>query len=768
MIYPEFQQRYQYNTSTDRLGGGGFGDVFKAYDTHRDRWIAIKIAKVLPGFESIRLKKEVEMVGELPSHPNIAYYEECYTYSSFDGEYDFGILQYYEEGNLLDLLKKGNLPQEQKYNILTQILSGLNFLHTNGIIHRDLKPQNILIVKRGNDYIPKITDFGISKKLDVNKSSVFSNSIAGAGTLAYSSPEQLGDCTIRKNTDLWSFGVIAYQVLTGELPFNTGVHGNTSEAGRQELFSQINSGKLPEKLNMVEEPWQELIRGCLVSGGDERVKGCGECREIVKGEEDETITHETLLTEKFDDKTIIDPIHRKEQENNKNGTETEIQEKTKPLFDIAIEKRENKRDIWLAILFSLLILLGKACDLGYILNQIPDYIYFLGTLGIILGTAALTFLYYRKKRQKIILYTDTPKKKNEKIIWPVVKVTLLVIFSVYSMIILISWSPIFSLISIVVITTIYLVYFRKTRKIVGIISAIAVFTIICSFIIHYTFTEAHINRHINRHADSHSMNNRIEQLIANNSVYWIDINKYPVLHLYKDCGEMQMESTYTNHAAIKEGNVFQAFDDAFKLFSYSDLHLCQKCETRVEKEKQENNNQEPIPRTYDNKGKNEVSVSGLISKKQITDSDADFMYMYWAFEDKGKNPVAKSEITAEKFNILLPPMPQQYLEFPSNFLLIRNEVETNNNNVRIGMPSFFLYSSISSEVYAGDLFPQDTGCTGYYVYADGDVDITGDSNRGVKLYLHLKKGWNSVVEIYEDDVRKMIVQKIPYQWRWAS
>ena len=288
MTFQEFQQRYTYNTTSDRLGEGGFGKVFKAYDTYLDRWVAIKIAPVLPNLESVRLKKEVELISKLPAHPNVARYEECYTYSSFDGEYDFGILQYYEEGNLLDLLKKGNLSQEQKYNMLKQILSGLDFLHKNAIIHRDLKPQNILIVKRGNDYIPKITDFGISKKLDVNKSSVFSNSIAGAGTLAYSSPEQLGDRTIRKNTDLWSFGIIAYQVLTGELPFTTGVHGNTSEAGRQELFSQINSGKLPEKINMVEEPWQKLIKGCLVSDGERRVKDCVECREVLSGEEDKT------------------------------------------------------------------------------------------------------------------------------------------------------------------------------------------------------------------------------------------------------------------------------------------------------------------------------------------------------------------------------------------------------------------------------------------------------------------------------------------------
>jgi serine/threonine protein kinase len=184
-------------------------------------------------------------------------------------------------------LKQGGLSVEQKQSILTQILSGIEFLHNNGIIHRDLKPQNILIVKRGNEYIPKITDFGISKQLDVNKSSVFSNSIAGAGTLAYASPEQLGDRTIRKNADLWSFGVIAYQTLSGSLPFTTGAHVVTSEEGRMELFQQIKSGVLPAIINSIAEPWQKLIRACLVSDPDKRIKNTQEAKNILTGNNDE-------------------------------------------------------------------------------------------------------------------------------------------------------------------------------------------------------------------------------------------------------------------------------------------------------------------------------------------------------------------------------------------------------------------------------------------------------------------------------------------------
>ncbi|HOP31725.1 MAG TPA: protein kinase, partial [Spirochaetota bacterium] len=231
----------------------------------------------------VRLKKEVELVNKLPIHPNIAYYEECYSFESFTGNYDFAVLQYYEQGNLLQLTQRQNLSMEQKQSTLRQILSGIDFLHTQGIIHRDIKPQNILIVNRNGEYIPKITDFGISKQLDINKSAIFSNSLAGAGTLSYASPEQLGSKEIRKNTDLWSFGVIAFWMLTGKLPFDTGGHPATSEAARAELFRQINSGKLPAEIQQIAEPWQTAIRQCLVHDPAQRLRKASEIETILAG-----------------------------------------------------------------------------------------------------------------------------------------------------------------------------------------------------------------------------------------------------------------------------------------------------------------------------------------------------------------------------------------------------------------------------------------------------------------------------------------------------
>lgn len=280
----EFQQRYRYETAGDRLGEGGFGEVFKAYDTFLDRWVAIKVSKIKADFPELRLKNEVELVNKLPAHPNIARYEECYTFNSLAGEYDFGILQYYELGNLLQLMKKQSLELSQKYYLLSSLLEGIRFIHSQNIIHRDIKPQNILIVKRDNNFIPKITDFGISKKITSTKNTQYSNSLIGAGTIAYSSPEQLADKTIRKNTDLWSFGVIAFHLFIGDLPFNSGEHSTSSELGRQEILKQINLGKLPQTIESIPAPWKSVIEKCLITDPSLRIKDVEECILLLSGQ----------------------------------------------------------------------------------------------------------------------------------------------------------------------------------------------------------------------------------------------------------------------------------------------------------------------------------------------------------------------------------------------------------------------------------------------------------------------------------------------------
>ncbi len=262
MTQQEFTSRYIYNPESDRLGAGAFGSVYKAYDNINDSYVALKISAVDPTHQELRLRNEVDKAHNL-CHKNIARYETCYTFATLSGDIDVAVMRYYEDGSLDNFLRRGNLSYEERNNILTQLLEGIAYLHSHDIIHRDLKPQNVLMVHHAGRYIPKIADFGISKQLDSGESSLVNNSLLG-GTRSYASPEQLRERALRKNTDLWSFGVIAYQVLTGELPFASSDASLSSEEQYAVQLRQIFNGELPAGIERIAEPWQSVIRACLL------------------------------------------------------------------------------------------------------------------------------------------------------------------------------------------------------------------------------------------------------------------------------------------------------------------------------------------------------------------------------------------------------------------------------------------------------------------------------------------------------------------------
>lgn len=273
MTQQEFFKRYSYNPKEDLLGAGGFGKVFRAYDNVLDKYVAIKISKV--GCDDrFRLKSEVELVTSLSQHPNIAYYEAVYTFELLDGEADFGILQYYEEGNLANLLRRQILSQGQTHQILVQLLEGLQFLHSNGVIHRDLKPENVLIVNRRGGYIPKITDFGISKRYDTLQTSV-SNTIIG-GSAGFACPEQYQTSSkIRPNADLWSVGVMAYWIFTGLMPFDSYAALFDKDAHADLLTAIENHSNIPPE-------YKQLIKKSLVYNPEERIKTAEQCLLLIK------------------------------------------------------------------------------------------------------------------------------------------------------------------------------------------------------------------------------------------------------------------------------------------------------------------------------------------------------------------------------------------------------------------------------------------------------------------------------------------------------
>lgn len=306
MTQQEFTERYKYDASADLLGEGGFGRVYRAYDNEEHEYVALKMQSVDPKHPELRLRNEVEKVQQY-RHRYIARYKECYTFTTLNGDIDVAVMKYYKDGSLDQLLNSGKLGIEERFTMLKQMLEGIAFLHSHGIIHRDLKPQNVLIVEHDGRYAPLITDFGISKQLAEGESSAVSNSILG-GTYAYASPEQLKEATIRKNTDLWSFDVIAYYMLTGTRPFNCGTFSPTSQEGRQEQFRQMTSGILPEALSGVPEPWQALIRECLVVDNTKRIAHAEDAISLLdnKDREQSIIIDEDVTIRTDSEKTIIE------------------------------------------------------------------------------------------------------------------------------------------------------------------------------------------------------------------------------------------------------------------------------------------------------------------------------------------------------------------------------------------------------------------------------------------------------------------------------
>jgi serine/threonine protein kinase len=279
ITYDDFLKRYSFNKNKDLLGQGSFGEVVKAYDNYYDEHVALKIAEVKPEYENFSLKNEVNLAINLPVHPNIARYDICHRFSDKFKEYDIAVMQYYKEGNLKKLIDNREITPGQKFFIINGILEGLFHLHKHRIVHRDIKPENILLVFREHDriYVPKIADFGISKMSLPDEGSRIFNSLTG-GTPFFSAPEQLkGEEKIRYNVDLWSFGVMLYLLLTGELPFNVKNWQNPPESERIKVIAQIISGISKEKLKVIEQdPYRTIINKCLVTDPEKRAQSAEE------------------------------------------------------------------------------------------------------------------------------------------------------------------------------------------------------------------------------------------------------------------------------------------------------------------------------------------------------------------------------------------------------------------------------------------------------------------------------------------------------------
>ncbi|MFQ5641217.1 MAG: protein kinase [bacterium] len=197
-----------------KLGEGGMGEVYLAEDTQLDRKVVLKF---LPPHDTLdpeiraRFKHEAKAIAAL-NHPNII---TIYEIAEHEGQ--FYIAMEYVEGESLREIMDSNLTKLLKFSKVldyaSQICEGLQAAHQADIVHRDIKPANILLEKSGR---VKIVDFGLAKLKNVTRLTKESSTM---GTLSYMSPEQIQGAEVDQRSDIFSFGVVLYEMITGQLPF---------------------------------------------------------------------------------------------------------------------------------------------------------------------------------------------------------------------------------------------------------------------------------------------------------------------------------------------------------------------------------------------------------------------------------------------------------------------------------------------------------------------------------------------------------------------
>lgn len=253
-----------------RLGGGGMGIVWKANDLVLDRCVALKILRPEMSEDDDfvwRFRREAKAAASL-SHPNIV---NIYDVGEDQGLY-FIVMELVEGETLRDkLTREGKLEPNEALRIAEQICLGLSHAHKNKIIHRDIKPQNILLTESGD---VKVADFGIARALG-GVSTTSTNVIVGSAL--YLSPEQARNGLVTARSDLYSLGVVLYEMITGNPPFS----GDSPVAvALQHLDAEVPA--IGEEGGKVSHELENLIAKALAKSADDRFQSADEMLESIR------------------------------------------------------------------------------------------------------------------------------------------------------------------------------------------------------------------------------------------------------------------------------------------------------------------------------------------------------------------------------------------------------------------------------------------------------------------------------------------------------
>ena len=252
------------------LGSGGMGEVYKARDTRLERPVAIKISAVR---FTERFEREVRAISSL-NHPHI-----CALYDiGREDSIDFLVMEYLEGETLEARLHKGAIPIEEALRIAIQIAGALDAAHRKGVVHRDLKPGNVVLTRSG----AKLLDFGLAKmsvpaaSLGIETTALTQPpplTVEGTilGTYPYMSPEQLEGKETDVRSDIFSFGAMLYEIITGRRGFV-----GSSQASLIAAVMSTNPPPVSSMQPMASPALDRLVRKCLAKSPDDRWQTAGD------------------------------------------------------------------------------------------------------------------------------------------------------------------------------------------------------------------------------------------------------------------------------------------------------------------------------------------------------------------------------------------------------------------------------------------------------------------------------------------------------------
>jgi serine/threonine-protein kinase len=256
-----------------RIGRGGMAEIFQARDILLDRPVAMKV--LFPEFATDpafveRFRREAQAAANL-NHPNIV---AVYDWGKVNNTY-YIAMEYVNSRTLADILKQsGTLTPMQVCDVMGEVASALISAHKNGVIHRDIKPGNILISTTGQ---VKVADFGIARALGAGVEQGLTQTGAVMGTATYFSPEQAQGVSTDQRSDIYSLGVVMYEMLSGVAPF-------TGENAVAIAYKQVHEQAVPldQRLTSVPPEVAAIVAKCMQKSPDDRYSSAEEVRDELR------------------------------------------------------------------------------------------------------------------------------------------------------------------------------------------------------------------------------------------------------------------------------------------------------------------------------------------------------------------------------------------------------------------------------------------------------------------------------------------------------